>query len=359
LAPNRILFDPPGWDALVETRGLSPLFHGAPPTQTSAWAEVKAAYGYRVLRAAVVSPDSEPLVLGQVLARRLPLLGRDWLYCPYGPVWDPSRPEALGLWLDAVTGHALARRAAVLTVEPRIPDGEGSRNLLTGLGFRRGVQDVQPRGTLLLDLTPDEDALLDGLESRTRYNVGLAGRRGVEIERANSPAGVDRFVNLLEETEERQRFLAHDRAYYHRVWEAFRAHDACDLLLATFDGEDVAGVWLVYAGRTAYYVYGASSHRHSKHKGSQLLQWRAILRAKERGALVYDFWGAPPVPTERHPLWGVYRFKKGFGGGHTVFVGAHDLALSAFGGWAWRVGLPVARRVRNFFVRGRTADVMD
>ncbi len=353
MASSETLFDPPGWDALVGS------FHEAPPTQTSAWAEVKAAYGYRVLRVAVISADGEPLALGQVLARKLPLLGRDWLYCPYGPLWNPARPDALKLWLDAVQGHELARRAAVLTVEPRILDGEDSRSLLTGLGFRRGVQDVQPRGTLLLDLTPDEETLLAGLESHTRYNVGLAERRGVEIESANSPAGVERFVDLLEETEERQRFLAHDRAYYHRVWEAFSKADACDLLLARFEGEDTAGVWLVYAGRTAYYVYGASSHRHSKHKGAQLLQWRAIQRARERGALSYDFWGAPPVPTEKHPLWGVYRFKKGFGGEHTVFVGAHDLELSAFGGWGWRVGLPLARRVRNLFIRGRTADVLD
>ncbi len=353
MASSETLFDPPGWDALVGS------FHEAPPTQTTAWAGVKAAYGYRVLRVAVISADGEPLALGQVLARKLPLLGRDWLYCPYGPLWNPARPDALKLWLDAVQGHEPARRAAVLTVEPRILDGEESRSLLTGLGFRRGVQDVQPRGTLLLDLSPDEDALLAGLESHTRYNVGLAERRGVEIESANSPAGVERFVDLLEETEERQRFLAHDRAYYRRVWDAFSKTDACDLLLATFDGEDTAGVWLIYAGRTAYYVYGASSHRHSKHKGAQLLQWRAIQRARERGALTYDFWGAPPVPDERHPLWGVYRFKKGFGGKHTVFVGAHDLKLSAFGGWGWRVGLPLARRVRNLFIRGRTADVLD
>ncbi|OGD79539.1 MAG: hypothetical protein A2Y64_02565 [Candidatus Coatesbacteria bacterium RBG_13_66_14] len=335
------------------------MFPEAPPTQTSAWAEVKAAYGYRALRVAVISADGSPAALGQVLARRLPLLGRDWLYCPYGPLWNPDAPEALKLWLDAVRGHEIARRAAVLTIEPRVPDDEDSRKLLTGLGFRRGVQDVQPRGTLLLDLSLEEATLFAGLEGHTRYNVGLAERRGVEIKLENSPAGVERFVDLLEETEERKRFLAHDRAYYRRVWEAFVKADACDLLLATFEGGDVAGAWLVYAGRTAYYVYGATSRRHSQHKGSQLLQWRAILKAKERGALVYDFWGAPVEPTEKHPLWGVYQFKKGFGGEHTVFVGAHDLSLSALGGWGWRVGLPLARRMRNFFIRGRTADVMD
>jgi peptidoglycan pentaglycine glycine transferase (the first glycine) len=348
-----VSLDPPDWDDLVGS------FTGAPPTQTLAWAEVKAPYGYRSLRAAVLSGDGAPLVLGQVLARRLPLVGRDWLYCPYGPLWEGRDSEALGRWVEAVKGHDLARRAAVLTVEPRLREDEGVAGVLAGLGFRRGVQDVQPRGTLLLDLTLDEGALAAGLEGRTRYNVGLAERRGVEVEVANSPEGVERFVNLLEETQERQRFLAHDRAYYRRVWEAFAARDACDLLLATFSGEDAAGVWLVYAGRTAYYVYGASSHRHARHKGSQLLQWRAILLAKERGALAYDFWGAPVEPEENHPLWGVYKFKKGFGGAHTVFVGAHDLPFSAFGGWCWRVGLPLARRARNLLVRGRTADVMD
>ncbi len=356
--PNRtdsytVSVDPPDWDTLVASHS------DAPPTQARAWAEVKAPYGYRALRVAVLSAGGEPVALGQVLGRRLPLIKRDWLYCPYGPWWDADSPEALAVWLDAVRSNAFARRAAVLTIEPRMADGKVLRGLLSDLEFRRGVQDVQPRGTLILDLIPDEETLAAGLDRRTRYNVHLAERHGVEVRLANSPEGVGRFVDLLEETEARQRFLAHDRAYYHRVWEAFAGQDACDILLAAYSEEDVAGVWLVYAGRTAYYVYGASSHRHSKHKGSQLLQWRAILRARERGALVYDFWGAPVHPHEDHPLWGVYRFKKGFGGEHTVFVGAHDLSLSAFGGWSWRVGLPLARRARNLLVRGRTADVMD
>ncbi|MCD4734367.1 peptidoglycan bridge formation glycyltransferase FemA/FemB family protein [bacterium] len=347
------VINPPDWEQLLSG------WLDAPPCQSERWARLKAHYGYESLRLAVLNSDGLPLAMGQLLRRRLPLIRRHWLYCPYGPLWKSDHPVALEQWLTALKEHDFASRAAVLTIEPRLlEEDDAAAEILPSLGFRRGTQDVQPRGSLWLDLTKGEEELFAGLEKRTRYNVGLAERRGVEITLANSEAGVGTFYELLEETMGRQRFLAHDQKYFRRVWEAFGPEQA-DLLLASYEGEPTAGVFLLYSGRSAYYVYGASTRRHSKHKGAQLLQWRALLRAKERGAEFYDFWGAPVDPQPDHPLYGVYQFKKGFGGRHIALIGAQDLTLSAFGGWSWRVGLPLLRKTRNLLVRGRTADVLD
>ena len=45
-----------------------------------------------------------------------------------------------------------------------------------------------------------------------------------------------------------------------------------------------------------------------------LLQWEAMRAAKEKGCSRYDLWGAPNTFNESDDLWGVYRFKRGFGG---------------------------------------------
>ncbi len=54
-----------------------------------------------------------------------------------------------------------------------------------------------------------------------------------------------------------------------------------------------------------------------------LLQWEAMRWARARGCTSYDLWGVPDAElaeleagftTRGDGLWGVYRFKRGFGG---------------------------------------------
>ena len=81
---------------------------------------------------------------------------------------------------------------------------------------------------------------------------------------------------------------------------------------------------MVFAhGKRSWYVYGASSDRERNRMPAYLLQWEAIRWAMKRGCLEYDFWGIPDENeqvleaefTRRTTgLWGVYRFKRGFGG---------------------------------------------
>ena len=45
---------------------------------------------------------------------------------------------------------------------------------------------------------------------------------------------------------------------------------------------------------------------------------------KAAGCTEYDWWGAPDVFQEDDPMWGVYRFKDGFGGTVLRTLGAWD-----------------------------------
>lgn len=64
-----------------------------------------------------------------------------------------------------------------------------------------------------------------------------------------------------------------------------------------------------------------------------LLQWEAMRWAASRGCTVYDLWGIPDedetvledqFSIREDGLWGVYRFKRGFGGQIRRSVGAWD-----------------------------------
>ncbi|MBN2146769.1 MAG: peptidoglycan bridge formation glycyltransferase FemA/FemB family protein, partial [Anaerolineales bacterium] len=97
----------------------------------------------------------------------------------------------------------------------------------------------------------------------------------------------------------------------------------CELLIAEFDHEPLGALMVFTRGKRAWYFYGASSDLHRDRMPNYLLQWEAMRWARSQGCTEYDLWGVPDANlttlekqfTERSDgLWGVYRFKRGFGG---------------------------------------------
>jgi peptidoglycan pentaglycine glycine transferase (the first glycine) len=99
------------------------------------------------------------------------------------------------------------------------------------------------------------------------------------------------------------------------------------LLIAEFEGDPVAAVYLVRYGQRVIYMYGASTDKERPRMPNHLLQWEAIRWAKAQGCTVYDFWGAPDDFVESDRLWGVWRFKEGFSGQVVRHIGAWDFPV--------------------------------
>jgi peptidoglycan pentaglycine glycine transferase (the first glycine) len=316
--------------------------------QSWEWGELKSTFGWQAHRLVIGSPDGElPL---SVLSRKTPVLPRSMLYSPHCSL---SKEHLVGY----LTQNLKERfpRAISWKVEPI----EGSEtSYLGGLGFVAGAR-IQPKSTLQLDLTQSEEELSTNLEMRTRYNVGLAQRRGVEVHEENGEEGYQVFIRLLQETSKRKGFLVHSEPYYRRMYELFVQKGPGMILNSYYQGEPTASAFILRFGRYAYYALGASSPRHSKHKSTQLLQWRAILWAKADGAEVYDFWGIPEDPQPSSHLWGVYTFKAGFGGRVVTRPGALDLPIKRVSYGLGRCFLSVYNGLRNFRARGSFRDPLE
>jgi len=106
----------------------------------------------------------------------------------------------------------------------------------------------------------------------------------------------------------------------------------------------------------AWYFYGASSNVHREKMPTYLLQWEAMRWAKSQGCTSYDLWGIPDEEeemleaefTHRHDgLWGVYRFKRGFGGRLARSVGAWDRVYSPARYRLYRLVLWARNRLLN------------
>jgi peptidoglycan pentaglycine glycine transferase (the first glycine) len=289
--------------------------------QSWEWGEFKRqSGGWQPLRLAAAQGND--LVAGaQILCRSF--LGARFLYAPRGPWWrDWQGVETLVRRLR----RREAFRAPLLRIDPPVATiGE-----LAMVGPRSAPRQFQPRATIVVDLASSPDDILARFTTQVRYNARLAERKGVEV-MEGGPAEVDEFWKLYAATAGRKGFEWRASSYFTALVDGFG--DAAGVFLARRADETLAGAIVLIFGTTAYYLYGASGGDRSM-KPAELVQYRAMLWAKRHGAERYDMWGIPAHPTEDNPLYGVYRFKSGFGGREDVYVGALDLPLVPVAPWA-------------------------
>jgi len=227
-------------------------------------------------------------------------------------------------------------RAIFIKMDPDLPP---PFSLQERREWIESTEQIQFRNTVLLDLAPSEDELLAAMKPKTRYNIRLASKKGVSVRPADI-ADIETLYMMYAETSRRDGFIIRPLAYYHDAWSSFVEAGLAQPFIAEVEGEPVAGLVLFRFGSRAWYMYGMSRDAHRDKMPNHLLQWEAIRWMKAHGCSVYDWWGAPDELSESDPMWGVYRFKEGFGGAFTVHIGAHDFPASKFWYWMYTVAMP-------------------
>jgi peptidoglycan pentaglycine glycine transferase (the first glycine) len=272
--------------------------------QTAPWGELKARFGWKPVR--IVSGDTG----AQILFRRLPF-GFRFAYLPKGPV-GASLQSLLPL-IDQVCHQ---HRAVFLKIEADLWD----EKIAPPAGFIPGIQSIQPQRSLVVSLEGSEEDILARMKQKTRYNIRLAQKKGVTVSPGSSVAD---FYALMQDTGSRDGFGVHSLDYYQQAYNLFYPLGLCELLFADFEGEQLAALMVFQHQGRAWYFYGASSDLHRNLMPTYLLQWEAMRWAKASGCREYDLWGVPDEDEttleaefdhRRDGLWGVYRFKRGFGG---------------------------------------------
>jgi peptidoglycan pentaglycine glycine transferase (the first glycine) len=338
------------WNSILATLPITHIL------QTREWGDIKSQYGWQpkhyvwakngqAIKMAEFL-DGTPLPTGDckaaalVLRRTVNSLGfpQHVYYAPKGPLLDWRDQILRKQVLSDLASLARRQRAIFIKIDPDVSLGtgilgeEGATDDSIGqavlfdlqqIGWRQSSEQIQFRNTMLVELTPSEEALLAKMKQKTRYNLRLAERKGVRV-RTGSAADIPLLYQMYAETSVRDGFVIRDQAYYQTLWKTFMNADMADPLIAEVNGEPVAALILfVFAGK-AWYLYGMSRETHREKMPNYLLQWEAMQHARAKGCTHYDLWGAPDTFDESDPMWGVYRFKEGFGGYVTRSIGAWD-----------------------------------
>jgi lipid II:glycine glycyltransferase (peptidoglycan interpeptide bridge formation enzyme) len=364
------------WDAFVAGHPTGHIL------QTSGWAALKGSFGWTSQRAVlrtIPSPQA-PIVGGaSILFRRLPW-GQSLAYVPRGPVVDWGDPAQARAALTMAAECARKQHAALLKIEPELPASPELEGWLASLGFRPSAQRIQPLSTIHVDLAAGEDAILAAMKPKWRYNVRLAERKGVTV-CEGTLADLPAIQALMDATGQRDGFAVHSAEYYRLATELFAVPMASSRqletpnvrgleatsrsavngrrsvrmtwLLAEHEGALLAAIAVFTLGRMAWYLWGASSDEGRNLMPNHALQWAAMRWARARGCEIYDLWGIPdevganpaayaePESWGEGGLWGVYRFKQGFGGRVIRYTGAWDMPLSGIGYRLYRLALRV------------------
>lgn len=295
-------------------------------TQSSHWQEVKNNWGWE----GILSRGADGSVRGAcgVLIQRIPALHTSFLYAPRGPVCDLGDTDTLRDLKAGADALAQKYHAHTFKWDPDVPAGDTRfKQTMQEMGFtliagNTGFETIQARFNYRLPLQGrDEEALFMNLTQKTRYNIRVARKKGVEI-RACGAEMLPDFVRLMKITGERDGFNTRPLEYFERMLSALGEN--VRLYMGFYEGAPISGaITTNYAGKTCY-VYGASDNEHRNTMSTYLLQWEMIRWAVQTGCTVYDFQGVSGDLSEDNPLYGLYRFKRGFNGQLDELAGEFD-----------------------------------
>ena len=295
-----------------------------------------------------------------VMTRKVPGIGRTLMYGCRGPVCDLDDRETFSQLLDGAKVLAKKYKSYVIKIDPDVPSNNTAfSSMLQSFGFRakeggKNFEAIQPRYVFRLNVEgKTEEELLANFHQKWRYNIRLAERKGVTV-RVCGKEMVPAFSDLMLTTGVRDGFVTRKPEYFAAMLDNLGEHAR---LYMAFDPNDtpIAGTLAIHYGDKVWYLYGASSNEHRNLMPNYLLQWRMIQWAVETNCRIYDFRGVSGDVSEDNPLYGLFRFKQGFGGDFTEFVGEMDLVLSPVIYWAVEHGTSVFKELRKqvYLIRNR------
>jgi len=345
------------------------------------WGEFQESFGRKVWRLALKEND-EIYLAALIIKQDLPLR-RSYLYCPKGPLINPKfstlpagrpayhpsgagrlvyrlsragrlvyRPSGAGrlvyrlsragrqipnsklisLFFEEVRKLAQKEKVVFLRVDPVI---NFPNSLYKKIFYP--TKPTQPQHSLILDISKNEEEILAQMKQKTRYNIRLAKRKGIEIKKISRPNNqeIQTFLNLTIQTSKRDKFKSHPAEYYRKMLKILSRNSMIKLFFAEYQKKVIAANIVVFFSNQAVYLHGASSNEYRQMMAPYYLQWEQIKEAKKLGCQSYDFWGIEkqspvtspqPQAAQARSAWaGITRFKKGFGGEEISYPESYDL----------------------------------
>ncbi|MDO8621391.1 MAG: peptidoglycan bridge formation glycyltransferase FemA/FemB family protein [Candidatus Levybacteria bacterium] len=249
-----------------------------------------------------------------------------FLYVRQGPVLSDWNKKNANFVLDELKNLAKEKNASFIRISPLLSLGNYESLGLRNFGLRFSpTHNLDAENRWVLDLTPNEDELLQAMRKTTRYLIRHAPDENIKVTVSENEKDLDKFLSIYADTAKNKHFVPHSQLK--EEFAVFSKEKKAKLYLAFQKKEILAGAFIVYYGNEAIYRHGATTNIGRKTSASYIAQWQAIKDAKQAGLKQYNFWGIAPTDNPKHPWQGLSLFKKGFGGRQMDFLHAMDLPI--------------------------------
>jgi len=326
--------------------------------QSFEWTKVKDNWKHEF----VVAYDKKNNIIGamMILIRRMPL-GYSLMYAPRGPVCDVHDKELMKALLEKVKELAKKYKAYTFKIDTDVlKTDEEFTKMMESFGFKmpkqnKNFEGIQPRFVFRINNLKgkSEEDVINSFESKTRYNIRLATKKEVTVKIAEKKDLKD-FHRIMLETGVRDNFVIRSLEYFEKMYDEM-APNHLRLYMAYLDNEPIAGTIAILYGDKCWYLYGASSNAHRNVMPNYLLQWSMIQWSLENNCNAYDFRGVSGNLDPSNPLYGLYRFKKGFNGDFTEFVGEMDLVFKPCIRFAFDKVEPIYKSLRRKLFKAKNS----
>lgn len=287
--------------------------------QSFEWGEFQRQFAPKVLRFEIVQ-NGRKILQAQIIKDRIIIF--NYFYIPYGPVFDKlaspeEKKEAFGLLLEEVGKLTKTEKAVFLKIEPFLPLPESDK-------FRLVISPkrIQPQKTMIINIDKPKEELLRNMRKRTRYNIKLAGKMGLEIKVSDGYTKV--FYDLLKKTKIRQGFVSFREDHYKKIFDVASKDFKVKMFLVEYQKKVIVASVIIFFGKRITSLHSGSDYKYRALKGPEFKHWEAINSGKELGYKIYDFWG---IDEKRYP--GVTSFKRGFDGEEIEYPQGVDFVLNS------------------------------
>jgi len=247
-----------------------------------------------------------------------------------GPILDWEERGVVNLVFQDMRAQGKLHRCVFVRVRPQLELSGQGLELMTELGLKKAPMYLSVEFAGVLDLSKDEETILQGMRQRLRRALRKGMKNHIEIEKSTDPKDIHEFYEIELQTAGRHRFVAFSEDYLTKQFAAFAPHGEAVLYTAKYEGEILAQNFMIFYGNEASYHYGVSSELGTKYSGAPLLHMEAMRDARKRGIKRYNFWGITEETDIHHRFYGVSQFKRGFGVDELKYIPAHDLVLNRF-----------------------------
>jgi len=295
--------------------------------QSWGWGEYQKLSGNKIFRLGLFDNGQ---VIGVCLATKIKARKGPLLYCQHGPLMDWKEPRQFEVFLDELYNIGKNEGVWFIRVTPLMEDLPHNLTLIKSLAFNKApVHNIDAQITLVLDLSFDEEILLQNMRKSTRYEIRKAKKAGVTVFRKQGKDALKQFYDLYVVMQKRQRFIPYPYERFENECKAFVPLRQQEIFFTEYKGEVLSTAIINFYGQTAFYNHGAAILKHPKVSSSHILLWETIKYSRIRGCRFYNFWGGiAPEENKKHHWWGITVFKRGFGGKQVNYIHAQDFHLS-------------------------------